>query len=109
MLGKKVMSEKPLTLAEVRKILKEREKEGELNYEQKVSYEYVKTFGKITATKLKEAMTKLKALEVPEEQLVKIINICPTTDEELTLIFDKVRYDLEPNRKKLLTIAKELS
>ena len=108
MLGKKVIQEKPLTLAEVRLILKKREDEGKLNYEQKVTQDYVKVFGKTDFTKIKKALKKLEELQVPKEQAVKIINIQPTTEEEIAVIFDRVKYDFAANNKKLLSIAKEL-
>ena len=108
MFGKKIINETPLTLAEVRLILKKRLEDGELNYEQKVSYDYVKEFGKTAINKVKTALEKLQELGVPKEIAIKIIDIQPTLKEELIPMFEKIKFDVESNSKKILSIVKDL-
>ncbi len=109
MIGKEVIEEKPVTLAEVRQVLSKLKKEGELTYEQKVSLEYANEFGKAAISKIKEAVENLKAEGVDEKIAVKILDIMPKTKDELGLIFEKVRYDLnDANAKKILGIVGSL-
>lgn len=94
MIGKEVLEEKPVTLAEVRQVLNKIKKEGELTYEQKVSLDYANEFGKAAVSKVHEALKKLNAEEIDDKIAVKILDIMPKTKEELGLIFEKVRFDL---------------
>jgi len=109
MIGKEIIEEKPVTLSEVRQILTTRKKDGELNYEQKVSLEYVNEFGKTAVSKAREAVEKLKAEDMDERLAVKILDIMPNTKQELALIFEKVRFDLTDTKsKKILAIVASL-
>ena len=108
MFNKKIINEESLTLAEVRLILDKKNKEGELNYEQKVTYDYVKEFGKTSILKVKEAIQKLEELGIPREITIKIIDIQPTLKEELDPLFEKIKFDVEGNAKKILAIVKGL-
>jgi DNA-directed RNA polymerase subunit F len=108
-IGKQTISEKPVSVSEVRKILEERKEKGELTYEQKVTLEYAQEFGKVGPKKLKDAMEKLTDLGIDEKTAVRIIDVRPKTKEELKLIFEKTRLGLKEEQiKKILDIAAEL-
>ena len=104
MFEKKVINEEPISLAEVRLILKKRAEEGELNYEQKITYDHVKEFGKSSVNKVKAAIEKFIELGIPKD----IVDIQPTVKEELIPIFDKFKFDIESNAKKILAIVKDI-
>ena len=108
-IGKQTLSEKPISVSEVKKILEDRKEKGELTYEQKVTLEYAQEFGKIGPRKLKEAAEKLADLGIDEKIAVRIIDVRPKTKEELKLIFEKTRLGLKDEQvKKILDIAAEL-
>jgi len=108
-IGKQNVTEKPVSVSEVKKILEDRKERGELTYEQKVTLEYAQEFGKVGPRKLKEALEKLIELGLEEKIAVKIIDIRPKTKEELRLIFEKTRLGLKEEQiKKILDISAEL-
>lgn len=103
------MSERSVSVSEVKKILEERKERGELTYEQKVTLEYAQEFGKVGPRKLKEALEKLTEMGVDEKTAVRVIDVKPKTKEELKLIFEKTRLGLKEEQiKKILDIAAEL-
>ena len=109
MIGKKIEKEKPATLIEVKEIIGKRKKLGELSYEQKITYDYVKRFAKVGKRKIDVVIDKLKAEGIDEKTAVKLINLKPTNAAEVKLVFEKVRFDLkEPQIKKILDLMKEL-
>ncbi len=108
-IGKQTVSEKPVSVSEVKKILEDRKERGELTYEQKVTLEYAQEFGKTGPRKLKEALEKLADMGIDEKVAVRIADVKPTTKEELKLIFEKTRLGLKDEQvKKILDIAAEL-
>jgi DNA-directed RNA polymerase subunit F len=108
-IGKKTLSEKPVSVSEVKKILEDRKERGELTYEQKVTLEYAQEFGDTGPRKLKEAIDSLKDLGLDEKMSVRVIDVRPKTKDELKLIFEKTRLGLKDEQvKKILDIAAEL-
>lgn len=82
----KINSSLPLTLDEVKKILKKREKESELGYEQKQVYEYCEKFIKENKTTVE---TLMKNKKITNECAISIVNIAPTHIETVKLILSK--------------------
>jgi len=109
MIGKQVISEKPVSVREVREILEKRKEKGELTYEQKVSLEYAQEFGKAKPKKAHEVIEKLRKEGIDERTAVKLVDLQPKTKEELKLVFEKVRFRLtEDAIKKILDTVAEL-
>ena len=80
----KILSEKYLTLAEVKELLEEREKEGRLNHAQKVTLDYVRMFSKLSAEKSRELVNLLvEKYELKELTATQIVNLLPQTADEL--------------------------
>ncbi len=91
----KVNSSSPLTLASVKDILKAREKEGELGYEQKQAFDYCEKFAKQdakTAAKLVEKIMENK--RITRETAVTIVNIAPKSAATVKTIALKDKVDL---------------
>jgi len=108
---KDVFEEKPVTLAEVKDILKKRESEGELTYVQQVTLDYANKFCKYSvedAKKLKEDLiTKFKISEIIAIQIVNLTTP-PTSTLELNLILDKEPTTLtEDQKSELIGLIKE--
>lgn len=92
-----------LTLTEIKKILTEKAKDKELNYEQKMALEHSKQFAKITPAKVEKLKKELMDLELSGEIAVKLIDILPNATE-LDLIAEKNKSINEENKEKILEI-----
>ncbi len=93
-----------LSLSEVKKILTEKGKDKELNYEQKMALEHAKQFAKLTPVKAEKLKKELLELELPNEVATKIVDILPNA-VELDLIAEKNKSIDESNKEKILTLV----
>ncbi|MFH0987113.1 MAG: hypothetical protein V1911_03660 [Candidatus Micrarchaeota archaeon] len=106
MIGKQLISEKPITLSEVKEIIQDRKKDGELTYEQNAAYEYVKEFGKGGKAKCDAAVKSIMELGVGIALAVNIVNARPTVLEQIMLILEKSRTTIdEAAAKKIIDIV----
>jgi len=85
-----VISEKLITIAEVKKILEEKAKNSELDSIQTITLEYARTFTKINEERVEEAKKLIKEKGLPEEIAIQILNIMPKSIEELRTILAPV-------------------
>ena len=86
---KEIISEEEVTLPQVKKLLAQRAKEGELSFQQSITLEHASTFSRMApavATKLVERL--IKGYDLTRAQAVQIVNIAPITVEELRSILD---------------------
>ncbi|MEM1657715.1 MAG: RNA polymerase Rpb4 family protein [Candidatus Jordarchaeales archaeon] len=80
----KILSEKYLTLAEVKELLEKRESEGRLNYTQRVTLDYVRLFSKLPADKSRKLVDLLvEKYGLKESTATQIVNVLPQTIDEL--------------------------
>ncbi len=87
-----VLSERMVTIAEVKKILEDSMKRGELNSIQLITLEYARSFTKIKEDKVEEARKFLiEEKGLPEEVAIQILNIMPKSIEELRTILTTVQ------------------
>ena len=87
MIGKKVISVQNSPLYEVKEMLTERNKEGELTYEQQQAFDYSKKFTKISPAKGEKLLAELKEIEgLDEDFITKTIDILPQDIETAKLI-----------------------
>jgi DNA-directed RNA polymerase subunit F len=93
-----------LSLAEVKKILTEKGKDKELNYEQKMALEHAKLFAKLTPLKAEKLKKELLEMELPNEVATKIVDILPNSIE-LDLIAEKNKAITEDNKEKILSLV----
>lgn len=101
---------KPITLAEVKNILKKIEKErGEMLYEQKIALEHAHKFAKLPIKKTMDLVKELSSLEFLQEiHAYKIADILPTTEDDVKTIFAKERITLGENEiKKIIELVKK--
>ena len=86
---KEVVSEEEITLAQVKKILSKRTKEGELSFQQSITYEHSSAFAKMApAVSVKLVERLIKNYGISRAQAVQVVNIAPITEEELKTILD---------------------
>ncbi|MCK4327450.1 MAG: DNA-directed RNA polymerase subunit F [Candidatus Diapherotrites archaeon] len=107
MIGKKIIEEKDITVSDVKNILTKRKKEGELSYEQKLSYDYSAEFGGLTVTRARElvdGLMKIEGLDSPTA--VQIADNLPVDRDDLMVILEKRRKGLEDaDIKKVLDLV----
>jgi DNA-directed RNA polymerase subunit F len=101
---------KPVSLSEVKNILKKVEKEREeLLYEQKIALEHARKFVKLNVKKNNDMVRELSNLDfIQEIHAYKIADILPTSEDDVKTIFAKERITLDENEtKKILEIVKK--
>ncbi|HDI12617.1 MAG: DNA-directed RNA polymerase subunit F [Hadesarchaea archaeon] len=106
MIGKRVVKEKPVPLAGVLEILEKKKKKGDLEYSQRLTYDYAQKFVKLDSKKAEELKEELLKIEkIREHQAVALVDLMPKTKEDVELIFSKERTRLEEDEvKKVLEI-----
>ncbi len=104
-----VTNEEPITMSEAKSILEKRKKEGDLEYEQNVTYEYLKKMAKLSEKKVEEMRNELQTIEILKPRhIVKIIDILPDTEEEVKLLFEKEMTNLKKDEiAKIVEIVKK--
>lgn len=106
MIGKEVKDEKPVPLAKVLEILEKQKKRGELEYKQRLTYDYSQKFAELNIKDAEELIGELLKLEkIREHQVVALVDLMPETKEDVELIFAKERTRLEEEDiKKVLEL-----
>ena len=106
MIGKRVNSSEDVPLYKVKDLLKEKSKEGELSYEQNLTYDYVKKFGKITPAKAEKLLEELKKVDgMDDKTAIKILDILPKEEEKLKLLVPKDSTMDESKLKEILELV----
>ncbi len=106
----KVIGSKPVSLYEVREILKARKAEKELNYEQDLTLKYVEQFGKLTEKQtesLISGLNEIAFLKDNEEIIYQIANVVPVKVEQLQLIIPKNITPTEEELKQVIELTKK--
>jgi len=86
---KEIISEEEITLPQVKKILTQRGKEGELSFQQSITLEHASAFSKMAPAVSAKLVEKLmKDYNLSRAQAVQIVNIAPVNPEELKTIID---------------------
>jgi DNA-directed RNA polymerase subunit F len=92
---KEIISEEEITLPQVKKILTQRGKEGELSFQQSITLEHASSFSKMAPAVASKLVEKLmKDFNLSRAQAVQIVNISPTNPEEMRTILDARSTDL---------------
>ena len=107
----KIISVKPVPMAEAKEILEKREKGSELGYEQKLAAEHLKKFTKLKPAEARKFIEELNGiLKMSPETLATITNILPQNTDELRLIFAREKFSLKEDEiNKVLETVKKYS
>ncbi|MCQ5377392.1 MAG: RNA polymerase Rpb4 family protein [Candidatus Methanomethylicia archaeon] len=84
---REIVKEEETTLPKVKVLLEQRMKDGELSHLQKITYEYSTKFSKLSAERADELLSRLKADGISPTIATQIVNILPSSVEELRTIF----------------------
>jgi DNA-directed RNA polymerase subunit F len=97
-MSKKIIESKPLTLAEVKSTLTKRGKKAELSYIQRVTLEHTVKFSYLPARSAKSLVSKLiKKFEMDEPLAIQLVNIVPSTVEEVTAFLARTPRSYTPD------------
>ncbi|MFH1450451.1 MAG: RNA polymerase Rpb4 family protein [archaeon] len=95
MIGKRLVSQEPVSLAEVKDLISEKKKQGELSYEQNLTLEYCKKFSKLSTKDTVKLVGELMQNEkLKKENAIGLADVMPNTPEEVKLVFAKEHFVL---------------
>ena len=100
MIVKKVLSEEPLTFAEVKEILEAMkasaaESGSEMRYEKRKVLSHVTKFAKMDAKRSRELVNELLKMDKMNEEIaVRIADLMPKSESEVRAIYAKERFTL---------------
>jgi len=106
----RVVSMKPVSLHEVKEVLKGRKGEKELNYEQEQAFKYVEKFAKLTEKQTKDLLEALKEISfLKENELLRyeVANLVPSRVEQLQLMLPKGVAPTEDELKAVIELTKK--
>lgn len=93
MIGKRLINSEPVSLSEAKELIERRKKDGELTYEQNLTFDYCKKFAKLSPDDSRALANELIQIEkVAKQSAVEIIGIFPKSIDELRLIFTKEHF-----------------
>jgi len=107
-----ILEEKPITMAELKEELdKTKKRERELNFRANKTQEYLSQFSKYDYNKVKELIEKINKLKIPrlkEEHIVKIVDVLPTTLDDLKTLLQGYTVTIKAeNMKKIVETVKK--
>ncbi len=107
-----IIEESPLTMAELKEELKKiKKRDEELNFRAEKTEEYLQQFTILKQKDAKELFKKIDELEVPRlkpEQIVKLIDIMPTTPDEVKMVLQGYPITVtKENMKRVADVIKE--
>jgi len=105
-----VLGSKPVSLHDVKEILKGRKADKELNYEQDLTMKFVEKFAKLTEKQtadLLAALGEISFLKTNEVLKYEIANVIPTRVEQLQLIIPKTVTATEDELKAIVELTKK--
>lgn len=97
MIAKSVLEEKPVSISEAKTVLDALSKSGnELNYEQRITMDYLSKFVSLSAKKSQKLIDELLKLnqKIKPELAVKVADLLPTDEDDTRAIFAKERFTL---------------
>jgi|APFre7841882590_1041340.scaffolds.fasta_scaffold253575_1 DNA-directed RNA polymerase subunit F len=103
---RETLKEEETTLPKVKMLLEQRLKEGELSHLQRLTYDYATKFSKLSPEKADELLKRLKEEGVSAVIASQIVNIMPSSVEELRTIFSGESKPVLPSElEKILSVV----
>ncbi|MFQ5800176.1 MAG: RNA polymerase Rpb4 family protein [Candidatus Hydrothermarchaeales archaeon] len=95
MIGRKIIDEAAITMAEVAEVLSKMETETMI-YEQKLAKDHLQKFGKIKAKDAKKLVGEILQLneKFKPHHAVKVVDLLPEDEGDVKAIFAKERFSL---------------
>lgn len=103
---REIVKEEEVTLPQVKKLLEQRQKEGELSYLQRLTFDYTVKFSKLSAEKAAGLLKRLKEEGISPSVASQIVNIMPTSVDELRTVFAGESKPVLPSElEKILSVV----
>jgi len=104
-----VQSEEFITDAEAKEILKQREKQAELKFEQKNASDILNKFVDFDSEKIKKLIEELKGIErLRDKQIISIVNFLPQDRDEMRVVLHKEYTNFTPEEiDRILEVIKK--
>jgi len=103
---REIVKEEEVTLPQVKKLLEQRQKEGELSYLQRLTYDYTIKFSKLSPEKAEGLLKRLKEEGISPSVASQIVNIMPTSVDELRTVFAGESKPVLPSElEKILSVV----
>ncbi len=104
MAGREVLQKREVTLGEVKKLLEERQREGELTLTQRVTLDYVTKVAKVQeADKSNALVDRLVGIGLQRPTAIQVVNVMPKNPDELrTLLVGERKTFLKTDLEKIL-------
>jgi len=112
MVKPKLLEKRPISIAEVKDILKKvHKRDDELSFRGGKTEDYVNEITGLTLKKANDCIKKIKDLEIPrlkEEQIIKIVDTLPESPEHLKVILSGYNVTIvKDNLKKIVDAIDE--
>jgi DNA-directed RNA polymerase subunit F len=107
-MSRKILSEKPISLERVKDLLKFRGEQAELNYIQRVTYEYAHKYSKHFPNSEEMLDTLNREFEISRDKGIQLINMNPKKVDEISLVLDE-KYSNETKNEILNLFIEHLS
>ncbi|MEM0201049.1 MAG: RNA polymerase Rpb4 family protein [Candidatus Micrarchaeaceae archaeon] len=106
MANKNTRESKAITTAEALEILEKRKKDGDMGYEQQVSYDHIKKFSKLENSKATKLIKQLKEFGISDKTSIQIVDVFPIDELQLKQILsnEKTMPDEETIKKIFILI-----
>ena len=103
MIGRKALSEKPITMGEVAEVVKKMDSEAMI-YEQKLALDHLQKFAKKKTKDTKKIVEDVLALneKFKPQHAVKVADLLPQDEGDVKAIFAKERFTLSKEEIKAL-------
>ncbi len=107
----KIKDESFVSWYDAKKILEKKAKEKELGYEQKNALEHLRKFSRLPQKASEGLMTELDKIErLKDRHKIAIVNILPSNDEELRLLFsNEIVTVSDDDKKKIVSLVKKFT
>jgi DNA-directed RNA polymerase subunit F len=105
MIGKKLLSERHITIPHAKAMMTNKANIDELSYEHGCALDYLEKFAKLSPEDAEKLVEELKELGLDEKTAVKIADMLPEDIEDLKLIFYKS--DIPKNSEDILDIVSQ--
>ena len=107
---KEIVSEEEVTLPRVKKLLSQRAKESELSFQQNITLEHASGFSKMAPAVADKLLIRLmNSFNLTRAQAVQVVNIAPTTPEEMRTILDARSTDITDEQiDEIVDIVKKI-
>ena len=106
MIGKKLISERYVTVSQSKKMfIDSRGDYEEMPYELNCALRYLKKFAKLSVEEAEELLNELRGLGLDDRTSVKIVDLLPMDEDDLKVIFYKS--DLPENTEEILNTVRK--